>query len=76
MGRKVLVLAAILVFLTGLGILLYPDLHGAVTHRQIQETAHAFLEQKERNLHQPEGTASTRSEDMAVRLIQTCLPPC
>lgn len=65
MGRRVLVLAALLVFLAGLGILIYPDLHGAVTHRQIQETAHAFLEQKERNLHQPEGTTPTRSEDIS-----------
>lgn len=63
MGRKVLVLAALLAFLAGLGILLYPEFHGAVSDRRMVETAQAFL-QKTESQPIPEGTIPAEPESI------------
>lgn len=44
MWRKILVLVMLMVFIAGLGLLIYPHLQGAVTDHRITEDAHEFLE--------------------------------
>lgn len=43
--RKVLILLMLMVFISGLGIMLYPKLQGAMADRQMVQQAQAFLEQ-------------------------------
>ena len=45
--RKVLILLMLLVFIVGLGILLYPYLQGMAIDHRIENDAHAFLEKVE-----------------------------
>lgn len=42
--RKILILLMLIVFIAGLGILLYPYVQGAVTDFQMTQEAHAFLQ--------------------------------
>lgn len=61
-GRKVLILLALLVFIAGLGILLYPALQGVIMDNEMTRQAHAFLEMVETKHTIPEETHSTETE--------------
>ena len=54
--RKVLILLMLMVFIAGLGILLYPYLQGAIADYRITQEAHEFLEMVETRPTQPEET--------------------
>lgn len=54
--RKVLILLMLMVFIAGLGSLLYPYLQGVITDYRIVQEAHKFLEMIETRPMQPEKT--------------------
>lgn len=54
MWRKVLVLLMLMVFIAGLGVMLYPNLRGAVVDYEIRQEAVSFLEQVTEETEIPE----------------------
>lgn len=56
MWRKILVLVMLMVFIAGLGLLIYPHLQGAVTDHRITEDAYEFLEMVDSTPVKPEDT--------------------
>lgn len=60
--RKVLILVMLMVFIAGLGILLYPYLQGAIADYRITQKAHEFLEMVENHPAQPEETIPEKAE--------------
>ena len=60
--RKVLILLMLLVFIAGLGILLYPYLQGMAIDHRIENDAHAFLEKVENRPVMPESTIPQTSD--------------
>lgn len=65
--RNVLILLMLMLFIAGLGILLYPFIQGAMVDRQISMNAQAFLEDKDAQAQShaiivPESTEGTEPE--------------
>ena len=60
--RKVLILVMLMVFIAGLGLLLYPYLQGAIADYRITQKAHEFLEMVETQHTQPEETIPEKAE--------------
>lgn len=60
--RKVLILVMLMVFIAGLGLLLYPYLQGAIADYRITQKAHEFLEMVETQPTQPEETIPEKAE--------------
>lgn len=71
-GRKVLILLALLVFIAGLGILLYPKLQGAIADNEMMRQAHEFLEMVETS---PTVPAETRPMPTAPEETESILYP-
>ena len=64
--RKVLILLMLMVFIAGLGILLYPYLQGAITDYRIVQEAHEFLEMVETRPTQPEETTPPTQKEYST----------
>ena len=60
--RKIVILIMLLIFAAGLGIMLYPSLHGAITDHRIIQEAHEFLEKLETIPTKPEAEATEPTE--------------
>ena len=60
--RKIVILFMLLIFAAGLGIMLYPSLHGAITDHRIIQEAHEFLEKLETIPTKPEAEATEPTE--------------
>ena len=60
--RKVVILLILMVFIAGLGFLLYPYLQGAIADYRIMQEAHEFLEMVETLPTKPEETIPEETE--------------
>ena len=60
--RKVVILLMLMVFIAGLGFLLYPYLQGAIADYRITQEAHEFLEMVETRPTKPEETIPEETE--------------
>ena len=69
--RKVLILLMLMVFIAGLGILLYPKLQGAMVDFQMMQQAHEFLEMVETRPTQPEETIPVITEPVPTEPEET-----
>ena len=69
--RKVLILLMLMVFIAGLGFLLYPYLQGAIADYRITQEAHEFLEMVETRPTQPEETIPVITEPVPTEPEET-----
>ena len=69
--RKVLLLLMLMVFIAGLGFLLYPYLQGAIADYMITQEAHEFLEMVETRPTQPEETIPVITEPVPTEPEET-----
>ena len=69
--RKVLILLMLMVFIAGLGFLLYPYLQGAIADYRITQEAHEFLEMVETRPTQPEETLPVITEPVPTEPEET-----